>query len=962
MLNARGIWIFALVLFTCQAIFSATDTWLGQSIDWNAAANWSTKAPPQPADDIVIPGGLPAYPVLTKTTALAGSLKIGSGARLLVEGSLGVKPGKLQLDKGGELWLGVVRKGEQVIDVALKINTPLTPDITPEITPAPVPDMTPSTIRLITNDIGPAIPAATKLVNIARFASIRTTPYLAMARLMVDRDEKLSTIAYPEPGIPAKSVRFEFRYAKPQTFAAVRWAVVAGPWAILADTTGNGQYDRLLRMDLEGKLSNPGGVWASRAWVNNYFWPPVKAYGIQIVSLLGTLSDNRLYDVQLLVPAGSTSFKPATPNPKVPEAVAGDLLAVPDPPAEQQFRKGFHIEPWMFNLSGWAKMNPRAPLTEYAGFTDFVKGVKQMHGNVVNMWPPITFETKGPGEYESDLLWPSKYDRHSVDENLLKAGADALHAAGIKLSVMQRNSYPKPLAEFPVTATSTLDAACIDRPAREYLMGVVKEQAASGVDGVGIGYDEQGNWGMLTNVKGQSDFTKKAFEEQFKTPFPTEPGDTASYRKWVVFAYEQFASYLADAASGAKAVNPAVFTKSPVHVALGALWNSRLNVGIAEDIVGHMADIDYLRANGYETGDNLGHYVTAASTVRMMGANKSRGTDALLNCPWANDPVQYPGYYRDFTPMFMYGPPISHIMHGGKMPLFWRYNFAFYGGYDKYVGQSYALLDTLAAWGAKDATVPHSIAVLKSRASEDWWQLRQRYGADGNPLDQARGFLVEKWLLEFLFTNGYPFEMYYLDQPEGLANLSQYQLVILPFPYSISKAAYARLADAASKGTKILVLDRKGEVDEWGEPYAQPLLNDLIAQKKASFCGDDVTSVGHFPAMQDQMHKLVDGLLGARKPLNVNTYDSDVEVGLLEKGAAEKFVFAINWTEYPVKIDVGVNNLPAGQYELFQRDLTDAHKVRLGGKDTATARTLKQFRVSLAAGEVKVFYIHPAGK
>lgn len=950
-----------LVLTVSGSLPAADNTWLGKSPAWEAAENWSAGVAPTGDVAAVIPGGLTNEPWISKPVALDGILRIEKGATVMASGAVSVKPGKLQIAEGGRLWLGVARSEERVVDIALKIEGPVPADAMPVIFVSPAPSNMPSVVTRMTNDVGPAVPDSQKLVNIAPFAEIRTLPYMAMARTLVDPDAEYRTAAIHEIGTPAKGIRYQFHFPKVQTIAGVQWAVVVGPWAILADTTGNGQYDTLLRMDLEGRLSNPGGVWRSRAVINNRFWPPVKAYGIQIVSLLSQIMDNRIYDVQILCPKRSVKFKDTRRLERgVAEIQTNQVVTVAAPPVEQQFLKGFHIEPWMFDAPGWIKLNPRPPLSQYAGFTNFVNGVKRMHGNVVNMWPPTTFETKGPGEYESDLLWPSQYDRHSVSENLLKLIAEACHGAGIKLFVMQRNAYPKKLEEFPVTDTSKLEAAGINRHAREYLAGVAREQAASGVDGVGIGFDEQAAWGLVTSLKQKDPFTRKAFEERFKVPFPEEPADTEAFRKWVVFAYEQFAAYLQGASSAAKAANPKVLIKTPVHMSLGTLWNDRIKVGIAEDIVGHTADIDFIRANGYEDGANIRHYIAAASTKRMIAANRTRGADVLLNCPWANDPVQLPGYYLDFTPAYMAGSPLSHIMNGGQMPLYWRYNFIFYGGYDQYVEQAYSILDTLAAWGGKDAKVPRHIAVLKSRASEDWWQIRQQYGKDGNPMDQTRGYLYEKWLLEFLFTSGYPFEMYYLDQPKDFAaDLSQYAVVLLPFPYSLSKEAFDAVRHAAEKGTKIVVFDRKGETDEWGTPYPQPLFAEMIAGSKATFIADDLPAVGHYPDVLSKFQASLDTMLGSRKPIDVNTYGNDVEVSLLEKGPKERFVCLINWADQPVKVDIGLRDLPDGRYEMLQRDLREVRKVKLSGKEELAPAALKKFRVGLERWEIKLLYVRP---
>ena len=163
------------------------------------------------------------------------------------------------------------------------------------------------------------------------------------------------------------------------------------------------------------------------------------------------------------------------------------------------------------------------------------------------------------------------------------------------------------------------------------------------------------------------DFTKKTFSERHRLPFPEKPADTEAYRKWLLFTYEEFANCLQGAAKAARAVNPKVITNSPVTT-LDTAWNDRIDWGVAHDILGHLADIDVLRASGYQDSANIGHYVGAANVKRAIAATKSRRAVALHNCPWANDPKTSPGYYREFTPVRMYGPPISAFMNGARSP------------------------------------------------------------------------------------------------------------------------------------------------------------------------------------------------------------------------------------------------------------------------------------------------------
>ena len=887
----------------------------------------------------------------------SGSLRLKKP--LIVNGFLKVRSGRLEPTGSGEIWMGVARHNGRIADIALRITDTITPEKNPEVLPAPVPKEDPP-VEIEHPAIGPTLPISAKLTNIAPSASIRSVPYTAMVRAIVDPDPKLRTMVQSEAGTPAKGTRYEFRFGQPQSIARIRWSVVSGPWAILADTDNSGKCTRLLRFDTEGKLTNPGGVWRSRSWVTNNFWPPVKAYAVQVVSPSGRLS---LYDFQILSPDPDIKLlADSVPAKAVPELAAGNVLHVPMPPPEKQFLKGFHIEPWMFGLNNWLKMPDRPPLAEYKGFRDLVQGIRKYNANYVNMWPPRNIEVRrGKGTYESDLLWPSRHDKYGLPENILKEAAEAFRANGIQFFTMDRCVYPREPQEFPPEAgpppgLSYIEAPYVSRATRNYLKGVVLEEVRSGVDGVGVGFDEQ-YWTAIRNPKAADKATREAFEERHNVPLPKQAADTEAFRKWVLFAYEEFASYIAEAARAAKASNPRARTFSQLTI-LDTAWNTRLDWGVANDVVGHAAPLDYFGTIVYKDNANIGHFLTAAYVKRAAAANPEGGVYTIHNCPWAGDPLKYPGYYRECTPVYMNGPPISAVMNGAASVSYWRYNFIFYGGYDQYVRQAFSVLDTLATWGAKDARIPEVIAVLRSRASEDWWQVKQRNAADGDPMDQTRGFVYEKWLHEFLLSRGYPFRMISLDHPQDLKDLDRFKVVILPFPYSMSRAAYQMIEKAMAKGTKLIVFDQQAETDEIGNRHSEPLLKKLIESAQAVFLEDDIPSVGHYPQTQAKVRSILDRLLGADKPLYFDPHGNDVEPSLLVKNDREKFIGLINWTDREVKVDAGVQ-VPPGTYAVFQRNPAEARSTRIAGKQKIDAADLDRFRVTLSPWEVKVLYIHP---
>ncbi|HXK44668.1 MAG TPA: hypothetical protein PL060_01850, partial [bacterium] len=144
--------------------------------------------------------------------------------------------------------------------------------------------------------------------------------------------------------------------------------------------------------------------------------------------------------------------------------------------------------------------------------------------------------------------------------------------------------------------------------------------------------------------------------------------------------------------------------------------------------------------------------------------------------------------------------------------------------------------------------------------------------------------------------------------------------------------------------------------DEWGNPYQKPLFSDMVSSGRAMLIKDDVLKVGNDPDFLTDFQNQVDALLGKNKMFFFKNYGNDVETAVLEKGAKEKFVLFLNWTDRPVQVEAGLK-LPDGNYECFQRDLNEVRRVMIGSETKITARNLQRFLVSLQPWEMKILYI-----
>jgi hypothetical protein len=362
------------------------------------------------------------------------------------------------------------------------------------------------------------------------------------------------------------------------------------------------------------------------------------------------------------------------------------------------------------------------------------------------------------------------------------------------------------------------------------------------------------------------------------------------------------------------------------------------------------------------------------------------------------------------APINLYARPLWMLMYGGGSANYWRFYQLKESGHWKSVQKGYAMADDLEALGVWDARPPHDIAVLSSRESWDWWQVRSYYGPLPKPtadraIEAMRGWFADELVNDrILLKNGYPYDWYFMDNPKHLEQLEGYKVILLPFAYSVSDAAAAKVKEAARKGAKVILFGTLGETDEWGQPRATPVLSlvptlrvgtsrsdapaspnnplvptlrvgtkpsdapastnafsDLVQAGQATILNEDLLEVGSDDRFQAKVLALIDGALGDKHPFKMNRYGKHIDGTLLAKSERERFVFLINWEEKPATVDLSVG-VPDGNYRVMMRDDLQWHKVTLGGRDVFTAPMLRKLRRLVPAQKVEAYYISPAEK
>ena len=831
-------------------------------------------------------------------------------------------------------------------------------------------------------------PANDTLVNIAPFAKIRTTPLGFNVGRMVDGIpySGLSLLENPSGSAPT----YEFIYDKPQIVSGIRYSLPSKSFVLWADSTGNGRYDKLLALEPRFP-SDKCMYWNVKEWsyYSKGFKPPIKVYAIKLVPYYKA---NAVFEMEILAPSKTVSKDmqaPVIPN-DIASLEAGTSIPLPQPKPEERYIQGYHVEPWMYGSEGGYKDGQeRKPLAEWPGFRKMMDDLKR--GNCTFMWlfPPKTWvplkdkDNGGGGTYPYEVMWPSKYCRYSSEEHLLKEFCDEARKEGMTVSVRDREFVSK-----VVRPEGTPETTIFSWAERETMKGMGLELAAEGVDIMPLCVDEaQFRGAMYPNSflrliaedpkkseeenkkirahNKQAETTRKAFIDRWKIdeaalamqlmlPYPDKREDTDIYRKWVVFYFEQVADFM----NGTSAHIKKTYPKAETVATFCGIEADRANWGTAFEIIGWNGDVDYLETDPYHTQeDHLGVYASSVFSKSLMAGNRKHKAIVTLNGPWAwSGREKCPLAFEVCPPVSMAGSVIGAAAQGCQGYAFWRYYNIYEMKCDKAVEQAFSMLDTMAAWGSRTASIPKDIAVLRSGASEDWWRLKYEKDLNSDPILPHESYLQ---LSGFLLRKGYPFELYYLDRPESFKNLKEYKLVILPFPYSIGKEAYAEIEKALKAGTKLIVMGNQGDTDQIGNAYPEPLLKKLIDEKKAEFVDDDISKVGNFPAFENKFKGMIDGILGDRKTLNVNSYGLDVQVGCLEKSDSEKFIIIINWSGKDCPVDLGIR-MPEGKYKLLMRTLEGASEAKIGGKTELSAKDLSSFRVPMKNGEIIVLFTAPA--
>ena len=760
--------------------------------------------------------------------------------------------------------------------------------------------------------------------------------------------------------------RIELVLAEPATVSAVRFRqgrLFAIRYEVRGDRDGDGECETEL-------VAAAGG--SPNAWREHAF-APTRVHRIAFHATEGQRGWERSYpDLQELeVYADAPPPERAEEPQQAPERrlSLGPQVDFRGPAVrpEDRILQGVMIDVWMFGIHDERQLT-FGHLRDYEPFKKLLAGMKDLGADTALLFI----------EAEPLVFWPSRnfksltnraYFKELERRKLREAEKDAADGAGdaeLELEGEKKEERPKEPPKLPVidppVKTDILREFCegmhengikvlilfhakvggsyVGPPDRDAWTVLFEEAAARGVDGIYVLWDEA--WFGLANPKAATlppDHPDRiAFRKRWgpDADLPTKWEQTVDYKRHVLMNYERLAQWVRRRCDAIRAVNPKCLTLTNIG-SHSITSNNRMTYGTAYDVLGHLGGLDYL-------GSDYVH----DETRTFVGSAKNRQATMVLG---AGEHI---------------GTAVSCIFQGARAINYYRYNYIELWKATERRRRGFQLIRTLERWGIGAARTPKKIALVVSRASEDWWDNAHGTYWLGGSAEGKQGFWTSRLVNELLLRAGYPFDLYYMDQAESLRAVAEYTLVIVPFPYSVSRAAAEVLRKAHAAGAKLLIAQRRGEVDELGRKHPKPILDDLIERGRKDgsvvYLDRDLVAAEVERSFDAEMSGVIDGLLGPEKPLSLWRHGHRVEAHLAERREGARLLALINWGE-AAEVEVGVS-LPAGSYRVLavsSRAPRDERVVQIGGKEVFAASDLAHVGVKLAKDEVVVLRITPTG-
>lgn len=726
------------------------------------------------------------------------------------------------------------------------------------------------------------------------------------------------------------------------------------------DTTGTGKYDWIMadvrgllgvdewvRLDLEEKNIRGLCIQAVEGNLRSYRSSLPFVDEVKIV-----LREEKVKPFRQLLQK-NVFFRPKGYPPTGTPVIYLTRSSPPEGSPGKRFRKILTVDLWMFGIN----------LKKDTGIVDYRK--TENFQRVIQACRLCGFDSLMLflEDWSRNLVpWPSKV-ASGTQENILKALTEAVHTEGLKIYVMVSSALSPPFSGkslflYPKEETSRypqmeqFPSLVHGTYYRDKWLALLDEAMACGCDGVSLCPDENYYKGHFMASFPADDPGRSIYKQRFGHDLPEKEEDTLAFRQWILLRHEGSANLYGYWSNYLAGRYPGLYLGSRFmqpYLACSYITET----GIPFDLLGSNGGIQEL------SSDYMGPY----GIQMMAAANGWRKAGMCYDaCMWG--PLQ--GAARK-TDIEILGEILWSVMYGLGMIDVYRENYLYEQGTLPAFARGFHLLKDLEDLGVWEARPAKKIALCSSRASLDWWQIKAWWGKHQEDWDRGiegnRGWYAERVAYHILQRNGLPFDWFFLDNDRHLTHLQDYHLLVIPFAWSISQKAAASLKQAAKNGTRIILLDGKaGETDEWGEPYPEPVLHELLESKAAVILPEDVFQWAATDIFAEKVMKTLSQLLKEKIPLKFNAYGRHVDASLLEKNEREYFLFLINWEKAgTTAVDIGIP-LPEGRYEIWVRDADFWYQGCLSGEKEFSSKDLTDFRYWMIPETVSVFYVRKKDK
>ena len=800
-------------------------------------------------------------------------------------------------------------------------------------------------------------------INIATFSKIYTTPYIGASvykftdgKIDTENNTALTTTPLSIKHSVKTNLKIAFKYDTPQSINKIRI------YQIESTNRNYATSYNITNADTKNKVIATEYNATPYKWYEYNFSPPIstKTIGIETLKLSShkgpsyggpLISEFEIYTDKYNV--SQSDNLPPKHDDIFLKADEKESILLPKKiklrkPWKEQFQKGIFSSIWRFDEN---KTHKKLNDSQY------IKTLKDL--DITRLWLYLSLYRDN---FSKDIITPPfKYplisNHKEQDANKIRAVAfkndylsyintpilnnliQELHTNNIgiianeSLIPVQKHGWNFPKIYDPTHYPCLLTSTILHKIALDYYDSILKYH----FDGITIGGDEFFFYGHKPHAKTESLFCKDNAEtscnsscvENFQDKLIEK--NTPALAEFKLFEYNQLAGLFKKLSNKAK-------SKNIISTSLLLTGNhNRQAYGIANDIIGHDSGLDEMSIDPYWSHNNyLDTSYFALETKKILAATPSRKAHITLQAtPNFNDKP-----FED--DIMLYGPAIASIMHGISGVNFYKIDYLLNKGlktktYTR-ISQLFNFIRFIESNGFLTYETPKHIALLYSRASEDWWLLNKDKESANYPV------IFQNAILQSLIKHSIPFDVFYLDQAESIPDLTEYDVTLLPYPYSVGLPVTKKL----KRSNNIIALQLYGEVNESNLQYKAEPLNNMYRYNI------DFNNTNYHELSNFIIEKL--SIVDNNKPAPfISNSTSDTECSIRKKGY-DHLIYCINWGHDSAEINLKIEAIES-QYNIWKIDTTTIHPMKSVKNDLFTKSQLKNFNIILPARSFRAYLI-----